>query len=353
MPKTDTPLDIPGDTSSNTEFNLDLEVTTNGDEDQFITSLRIDDWNRFRGQKKVKESLSIVLQAAKERNEAVDHILFYGPPGLGKTTLSHLIAKEMNAQLTVTSGTALAKSSDLASILTNLQPKDILFIDEIHRLPKPVEELLYTAMEDFALDIVIGKGPSARTVRLDLPQFTLVGATTRFGSLSGPFRDRFGVIHRMEYYQPVELTSIIEEAAKTLQTKVDPESKLALAKRSRGTPRIALKLLKRVRDYAQIRSNGEITPQSVEQALELMSIDALGLTHNDHFYLSTIITKHNGGPIGLSTIAAALSEDSVTIEEVIEPYLLQVGFIAKTPQGRVITEQAYSHLQLKFDRKKP
>ena len=351
MPNTDTPLDTTSDTA--TEFNLDLEVATNGEEDQFITSLRIDDWNRFRGQEKVKESLSIVLQAAKERNEAVDHILFYGPPGLGKTTLSHLIAKEMNAQLTVTSGTALAKSSDLASILTNLQPKDILFIDEIHRLPKPVEELLYTAMEDFALDIVIGKGPSARTVRLDLPQFTLVGATTRFGSLSGPFRDRFGVIHRMEYYKPMELTTIIEEAAKTLQANVDQESKLALAKRSRGTPRIALKLLKRVRDFAQIRNKGEITPQSVEQALELMSIDALGLTHNDHFYLSTIITKHNGGPIGLSTIAAALSEDSVTIEEVIEPYLLQVGFIAKTPQGRVITEQAYNHLQLKFDKKKP
>jgi Holliday junction DNA helicase RuvB len=345
MLTTNTPLNSTSDTAD--KFDLDLEVNQNGDEDQFITSLRIDDWNRFRGQEKVKESLSIVLQAAKERNEAVDHILFYGPPGLGKTTLSHLIAKEMNAQLTVTSGTALAKSSDLASILTNLQHKDILFIDEIHRLPKPVEELLYTAMEDFALDIVIGKGPSARTVRLDLPQFTLVGATTRFGSLSAPFRDRFGVIHRMEYYQPAELTSIIEEAAKTLKINIDSESKLALAKRSRGTPRIALKLLKRVRDFAQIRNNSEITPTSVEQALELMSIDALGLTHNDHFYLHTIITKHNGGPIGLSTIAAALSEDSITIEEVIEPYLLQVGFIAKTPQGRVVTESAYSHLQLK------
>lgn len=314
------------------------------DEDQFITSLRATDWKEFYGQPKVMQSLSITLKAALERKEAVDHMLFYGPPGLGKTTLSHLIAKEMNSHLIITSGTTLAKSSDLASIVTNLQPHDVLFIDEIHRLPKPVEELLYTAMEDFALDIVIGKGPSARTVRLDLPQFTLVGATTRFGSLSAPFRDRFGVIHRMEYYQPEELTHIIEQAAQKLDVVIDLESNLTLAKRSRGTPRIALKLLKRVRDFAQIKNQGKVTPEIVTSALDLLAIDTVGLTHADRTYLETIITKHKGGPIGLSTLAAALSEDAITIEEVVEPYLLQIGFIKKTPQGRVIHDAAYEHL---------
>ena len=336
-----------------TDLDLEQPLTpdeeTNPDDEQFITSLRVSEWQAFHGQTKVKQSLSIALEAAKGRGEAVDHMLFYGPPGLGKTTLSHLIAKEMGAQLSISSGTALAKSSDLASILTNLQPSDVLFIDEIHRLPKPVEELLYTAMEDFALDIVIGKGPSARTVRLDLPQFTLVGATTRFGSLSGPFRDRFGVIHRMEYYQPEELTQIIDQAAETLQVSIDSASNASLARRSRGTPRIALKLLKRVRDFAQIKNDGVITADIVTKALDLMAIDEVGLTHNDRFYLETLITKHKGGPIGLSTIAAALSEDSITIEEVIEPYLLQLGFIAKTPQGRVVRETAYTHLGLDLD----
>lgn len=333
---------------SDLDFQLPVETDpqANPEDEQFITSLRVSEWQAFHGQSKVKQSLSIALQAAKGRNEAVDHILFYGPPGLGKTTLSHLIAKEMGAQLNISSGTALAKSSDLASILTNLQPSDVLFIDEIHRLPKPVEELLYTAMEDFALDIVIGKGPSARTVRLDLPHFTLVGATTRFGSLSGPFRDRFGVIHRMEYYKPEELTQIINQAAETLNVSIDSDSNASLARRSRGTPRIALKLLKRVRDFAQIKNEGIITAQVVTKALDLMAIDELGLTHNDRFYLETLITKHKGGPTGLSTLAAALSEDSVTIEEVIEPYLLQIGFIAKTPQGRIVQEIAYHHLGL-------
>jgi len=324
--------------------DLTTEFESTGDEEQFITSLRVNDWKRFFGQPKVKQSLSIALKAAKERQEAVDHMLFYGPPGLGKTTLSHLIAKEMSANLIISSGTALAKSSDLASILTNLQSQDVFFIDEIHRLPKPVEELLYTAMEDFALDIVIGKGPSARTVRLDLPPFTLVGATTRFGSLSGPFRDRFGVIHRMEYYQPEQLIAIIEQAAEKLQVSITPESSLSLARRSRGTPRIALKLLKRVRDFAQIKNDGNITPAVVEHALDLLSVDELGLTHSDRVYLETIITKHRGGPIGLSTLAATLSEDTITIEEVVEPYLMQLGFVKKTPQGRVIQESAYLHL---------
>lgn len=325
---------------------INLEPT-NPEEEQLITSLRVGEWSQFFGQAKVKQSLSIALTAASERGEAVDHILFYGPPGLGKTTLSHLIAKEMNSQLTITSGTALAKSSDLASILTNLQAKDVLFIDEVHRLPKPVEEMLYTAMEDYALDIVIGKGPSARTVRLDLPAFTLVGATTRFGALSAPFRDRFGVIHRMEYYQPQELEKIIIQAAGLLGVEVDTDSLATISKRARGTPRIALKLLKRVRDYAQIKNGGLISPAMVEASLKLLSIDELGLGHADRVYLETIITKHAGGPVGLSTLTAALSEDAITLEEVVEPYLLQLGFIKKTPSGRVVSLAACKHLGLK------
>lgn len=324
------------------------EVENDEQDESLLNSLRVKHWDSFQGQQKVKESLQIAIQAARHRQEAIDHVLLYGPPGLGKTTLSHIIAKEMNAQLTVSSGTALAKSADLAAILTNLQHQDVLFIDEIHRLPKPVEEMLYTAMEDFALDIVIGKGPSARTVRLDLAPFTLVGATTKFGSLSGPFRDRFGVIHRMEYYQPPDLIQIITQAAGTLSVSISDKSSLLLAERARGTPRIALKLLKRVRDFAQVNANGDITDLLVEQALALLSVDARGLNQTDRTYLESIIAKYNGGPAGLSTIAATLNEDPNTIEEVIEPYLLQLGFIQKTPQGRVITKHAYSHLQLPF-----
>ncbi|OGF34802.1 Holliday junction DNA helicase RuvB, partial [Candidatus Falkowbacteria bacterium RIFOXYA2_FULL_35_8] len=286
----------------------------------------------FVGQNKIKNNLEIFLQAAKNRQEPIDHVLFYGPPGLGKTTLSHIIAEEMQANLKVTTGPAIEKSGDLAAILTNMQPGDILFIDEIHRLNKTVEEILYPAMEDFVLDIVIGKGPSARTIRLDLQKFTLVGATTRLGLLTGPFRDRFGVVHRLEYYTPNTLAEILTKASKKLGVKLNQNNAIELAKRSRGTPRIALKLLKRVRDYAQIKGNGEITDEIISKALSLLNIDLVGLDDQDKKMLQMIIVHHNGGPVGLSTLAASLNEDPGTVEEVIEPYLIQIGFLKRTSQ---------------------
>lgn len=319
------------------------------EEEVLFNSLRVSEWAGFKGQEAVKQSLLIAIQAAKERNEAVDHILLYGPPGLGKTTLSQLVSKAMGSEIRMTHGTALAKTGDLAAILTNLGNQDILFIDEIHRLPRPIEEMLYSAMEDFALDIVIGKGPSARTVRLDLPHFTLVGATTRFGLLSRPFRDRFGVTHRMQYYDPADLVDIITQAGTTLGVEVNKESALEIGRRSRGTPRIALKLLKRVRDFAQIENGNKILLDTVHSALDMENIDTLGLTHADRLFLDIIIKKHAGGPIGLSTIAATLNEDPVTIEEVIEPYLMQIGFIKKTPKGRVISPLAYTHLGIEYN----
>lgn len=323
-------------------------LETTPEEQLLFTSLRAATWNDFYGQDHIKESLNIAITAAKQRKEPVEHTLFYGPPGLGKTTLSHLIAKEMESNIRITSGTALSKVGDLAAILTNLEPNDILFIDEIHRLPKAVEETLYPAMEDFALDIVIGKGPSARTIRLDLPKFTLVGATTRFGLLSGPFRDRFGVIHRLEYYVPEKLLVILRNAAKKLKVDVDDENLLEIARRARGTPRIALKLLKRVRDYAQVKHANKVTVEGLKKSLSLLQLDEMGLDHSDRRVLETLIEKYNGGPVGLSTLAASLNEDAGTLEEVVEPYLMQIGFMKRTSQGRVATERAYKHLGIQL-----
>ncbi|MBP7768630.1 Holliday junction branch migration DNA helicase RuvB [Candidatus Woesebacteria bacterium] len=325
--------------------------TVTPEEDQLFISLRAKEWGEFIGQNTVKESLQIAIKAASERKESLDHTLLYGPPGLGKTTLSFLIAQELGTNIKITSGTALTKVGDIAAILTNLQAGDVLFIDEIHRLPKAVEETLYPVMEDYALDIIVGKGPSARTIRLDLPHFTLVGATTRYGLMAAPFRDRFGLIHRLNYYEPEVLITIVHTNAAKLSITLSDESALEIARRARGTPRIALKLLKRVRDYTQVTGSDPSDPQIIHKALDMFSIDTLGLEEPDRKLLEQIILKHKGGPVGVSTIAATLNEDSVTIEEVIEPYLLQIGFLQRTPQGRVVTEKAYQHLRLIYPKK--
>lgn len=318
------------------------------EEEVLLTSIRAKSWDEFHGQDGIKKSLQIAIKAAKKREEALEHVLLYGPPGLGKTTLSHLIATEMGSTIRVTSGPAIERSGDLASILTNLEKGDILFIDEIHRLNKVVEETLYPAMEDYALDIVIGKGPSARTLRLDLPQFTIIGATTRAGMIAGPLRDRFGVVHRLNFYQPEELHHIIFGAAKKLNVEIDEESVKSIAQRARGTPRIALKLLKRARDYAQVHGKGKITNELSLTALKMLEIDSVGLDPLDHKYLKVIIEKYKGGPVGLETIASALSEDSGTLEDIVEPYLMQLGFLKRTSRGRVATETAYLHFGLKY-----
>lgn len=314
------------------------------EEEKLFTSLRASDWEEFIGQEKIKESLNISITAAKKRAEAIEHTLLYGPPGLGKTTLAHLIAKGMGSNIRVTSGPAIERAGDLAAILTSLEPHDILFIDEIHRLSKVVEETLYPAMEDFALDMVIGKGPSARTLRLELSQITIIGATTRIGMVSSPLRDRFGVIHRLAFYEPEELSRIIKRAAKKLKVSIDQEEITQLAKRARGTPRIALKLLKRVRDVTEVHGQGKVTKELLSQTLDLLEVDPLGLDDSDRRLLLTIIDKFNGGPVGIETLAATISEDIGTLEEVIEPYLMQVGFLKRTPRGRVVTEAAYIHL---------
>jgi Holliday junction DNA helicase RuvB len=310
--------------------------STPPEEEQLLVSLRAKDWQEFHGQKKVTESLMVAIRAAQQRQEALEHVLLYGPPGLGKTTLSHLISHESGGTLHVTSGTALSKIGDLAAILSNLQANDVLFIDEIHRLPRSVEETLYPAMEDFALDIVLGKGAGARVVRIDLPPFTLVGATTRFGSLSAPLRDRFGLVHRLNYYFPEELAVIIERAAAKLACQIKPDIAVLIAERSRGTPRIALKLLKRVRDVAQLAGTELLSRDHVEQGLQLQQIDENGLDEHDRRYLEILGEQFKGGPVGLNTLAAALSEDASTIEEVIEPYLIQRGRIKRTSRGRVL-----------------
>ncbi|OGF30635.1 Holliday junction DNA helicase RuvB [Candidatus Falkowbacteria bacterium RIFOXYD2_FULL_35_9] len=300
----------------------------------------------FVGQNKIKNNLEIFLQAAKNRQEPIDHVLFYGPPGLGKTTLSHIIAEEMQANLKVTTGPAIEKSGDLAAILTNMQPGDILFIDEIHRLNKTVEEILYPAMEDFVLDIVIGKGPSARTVRLELPHFTIIGATTKLSKLSAPLRDRFGNVYRLDFYQDDEIDQIVKRSAQILNVNFVDQCSFEIAVRARKTPRIANRLLKRVRDFAEVKNGGIINTDIVNSALNLLEIDQLGLDEIDRKILLTIIEKFNGGPVGLNTLSASTSEEMDTIEDVIEPFLLQLGFINRTPRGRVVTCGAYKHLNL-------
>lgn len=318
------------------------------EEEILFTSLRAKDWGEFYGQENIKKSLDIAMAAANKRKEPIEHILLYGPPGLGKTTISHIIAREMGVNIKVTSGPAIERAGDLASILTNLERGDILFIDEIHRLQKVVEETLYPAMEDYALDIVIGKGPSARTLRLDLPQFTIVGATTKIGLLSAPLRDRFGVVYRLNFYSPEELEEIIKQAAIKLKTPIDDESIIIISKRARGTPRIALKLLKRVRDFADVQGNGKIIKVITDRALNLLEVDSMGLDNNDIRYLRALIEKHSGGPVGVETMASTISEDISTIEDVIEPYLMQIGFLKRSSRGRVATKRAYNHIGITF-----
>lgn len=320
-------------------------TTENLEEDVKIEShLRPQLLDDYIGQEKAKEILKVYITAARERGEALDHVLFYGPPGLGKTTLAGIIANEMHVNIKITSGPAIEKPGEMAAILNNLQEGDVLFVDEIHRLNRQVEEVLYPAMEDYAIDIMIGKGASARSIRLDLPKFTLVGATTRVGMLTAPLRDRFGVIHRLEFYTVEELKRIIARSAKVLDVGIDDAGATALARRSRGTPRLANRLLKRVRDFAQVKYDGYIREDVANYALDLLDVDKCGLDQTDRNLLMTIIERFDGGPVGLDTLAASLSEDSGTIEDVYEPYLLKNGFIQRTPRGRIVTDLAYAHL---------
>ena len=316
----------------------------NREEDIWQYSLRPKYFNEYIGQREAKDNLNIYIQAAKQRGEALDHVLLYGPPGLGKTTLAGIIANELGVNFRITSGPAIEKAGDLAAILTNLDEHDVLFIDEIHRLSRSVEEVLYSAMEDYALDIIIGKGPSARSVRIDLPKFTLVGATTRAGALAEPLRDRFGIVSRLEYYKQDELEFIVTRAAEILNIGIETAGASEIARRSRGTPRIANRLLKRVRDFAQVVGNGVITADIADEALKRLHVDKMGLDRIDRRVLKCIIDKYDGGPVGIETIAAAVSEERDTIEDVYEPYLMQLGFLGRTPRGRVATKLAYDHL---------
>ena len=325
---------------------ITTEIT---EEDKYIEpSLRPQLLDEYIGQERIKSNLKVYMQAAKARGESLDHVLFYGPPGLGKTTLSGIIANEMGVHMKVTSGPAIEKPGEMAAILNNLQEGDVLFVDEVHRLNRQVEEVLYPAMEDFAIDIMLGKESSARSIRLDLPHFTLVGATTRAGLLTAPLRDRFGVIQKMEFYRPEELQIIVERSAGVLGVEIEPEGAAEIARRSRGTPRLANRLLKRVRDFAQVKYDGVITKQVADFALDILDVDKLGLDNNDRNILMMMIEKFGGGPVGLDTLAAALGEDAGTLEDVYEPYLLMNGFLNRTPRGRVATESAYRHLGISF-----
>ena len=338
------------------EFDFENRIMNTGytaEDSDVEASLRPKKLDDYIGQEKVKENLKIYIEAAKQRNDPLDHVLLYGPPGLGKTTLSNIIAAEMGVNIRITSGPAIEKQGDLAAILTNLNEGDVLFIDEIHRLSRSVEEILYPAMEDFALDIIIGKGPAARSIRIDLPRFTLVGATTRAGQMTTPLRDRFGVILKLELYTPEELATIIRRNAGILGMDISDDGAIEIASRSRGTPRIANRLLKRVRDFAQVRGNGEIDSNIANYALNRLEIDQLGLDNVDRKMLETIIKFYEGGPVGLETLAATVGEEAVTLEDMYEPYLMQIGFLSRTPRGRCVTRIAYEHLGLPYHAPRP